>query len=120
MSSVGTVLIIEDDRDLLCALSEMLEAGGWRVIGAHSAAEGFVAVRAHRVDVVLTDVLMPQQDGREVAARLRADPALASIPVVFMTASQRHARDLAGETVIPKPFEVSVLLEVLARQLPTG
>jgi CheY-like chemotaxis protein len=109
----GSVLVVDDDRDVLEAVVDTLREVGWTVVTAAGAAEGLAVARAQAVDVVLTDVLMPDSDGLALASALRADSATASIPIVFMTASLRHVRLLDGETVIGKPFEVAHLLSVL-------
>jgi CheY-like chemotaxis protein len=117
--AAGTILIVDDDRDLLSALRDLLDAAGWTVVAAPSADAALAAAKAHRVDVILTDILMPGTDGPAFSAMLRADAALASIPVLFMTGSLRHARALEGEVVISKPFDVSRLLDLLGTKLPT-
>jgi DNA-binding response OmpR family regulator len=109
----GSILIVDDDRDIREALVELLTEAGWSVITASGPTEGAAAARANRVDLVLTDVLMPGSDGMALASALRRDPDLATIPIVFMTASLRHVGELEGEVVIPKPFDVSHLLATL-------
>jgi CheY-like chemotaxis protein len=116
--ALGSILVIDDDRDILDALSETLTEAGWQVITADGAIEGVALARSHSVDVVLTDVLMPDTDGLSLAGTLRRDPALASIPIVFMTASIGHARNLGREIVVEKPFALPNLLATLRSCLP--
>lgn len=84
--------------------------------------EGLALIRQVRPDLVFTDVSMPKASGFDLIAAMRADPALASIPVVFMTASVQRAeveRALgAGATgVLAKPFSASELRARVAEHL---
>ncbi len=110
-----TIVLIDDEPDIRTIGRLSLErVGGWTVHTAASGAEGLEAARNHRPDLILLDVMMPGLDGPGTLAKLRTDPTLASIPVVFMTAKvQRDEVDLylklgvAG--VIPKPFDPMTL-----------
>lgn len=120
------ILVVDDDPAILRLLEAGLRKAGFRVI---TAADSVAALRAldagaqDRVDLVLTDVQMPELDGPGLAAIVRARrPAL---PIVFMTG---HAGDrvnsLGHETVITKPFTVDSvvarLLTVLGRCDPSA
>src|SRR4051812_6863226 len=87
------VLVVDDDADVLFALSETLRDAGWKVLRARSVADALNRASRFHVDVILTDVLMPREDGVALQAALRREPRLRSVPIVFMTASPRHARD---------------------------
>jgi CheY-like chemotaxis protein len=90
------------------------------------AADGFEAVdrvRSHRPDLVLADLRMPHLDGFGLCAALRADPALASIPVVILTSScdlttEARLRAAGAREVLRKPIQPQPLIEAVHRHLP--
>jgi CheY-like chemotaxis protein len=105
------ILIIEDDefvREIAQTCFEL--ADGWRVISASSSHEGLWLADRERPDVILLDVMMPDVSGPETLRRLRANPRLSAIPVVFFTAKTQPAdveelRALGALGVITKPFD---------------
>jgi len=113
----GDILIVDDTAPNLQVLSSMLRAQGHRVRSALSGALALRAARSRTPDVVLLDVMMPDMDGYEVCSRLKADPALRHVPVIFLSALQdaedkvRAFRAGAGD-YITKPFHLD---EVVAR-----
>lgn len=108
---VERILLIDDEPDIRAVAALSLErVGGFSLDSAASGEEGLERARAQRPDVVLLDVMMPGLDGLETLARLRADPATAGIPVIFMTAKSQPAEldeyVAAGALgVILKPFD---------------
>jgi len=78
------VLVVDDDADIRAALMETLAEAGHTVDGAVDGADGLAQARARRPDVILLDMMMPVMDGNEFLAALRADPVLASVPVMVM------------------------------------
>jgi signal transduction histidine kinase/DNA-binding response OmpR family regulator len=81
-----TVLAIDDDPVAVKLIETVLGAEGYTVVGAQSAEEGLQAARTELPDVIVLDLLMPGADGFEVVKRLQADPTMADIPVVVLTA----------------------------------
>ena len=87
---MATILIVDDqvlNRKFLLAL---LAFGNHRLIEAADGMAALEMVRAHRTDLVITDILMPNMDGYEFVARLREDPEMTDIPVIFYTATYRE------------------------------
>ena len=111
------VLVVDDEPDLLIALGDALSDEGWQVLVAASASSALAVARSNAVDVVLCDLLLPGEDGRELKKEFGRDGALGKLPFVFMTASIREGNRLT-EPVIEKPFTVGALVEVLERQVP--
>jgi two-component system sensor histidine kinase/response regulator len=109
------LLVVDDDPvnvDLLCDLLDSLD---YRAVGAVGGPQGLAAAREHAPDLVLLDVMMPGMNGYEVCRRLRADPATAAIPVVFVTALSEtedkvQAIEAGGDDFLTKPFNRPVLL----------
>jgi CheY-like chemotaxis protein len=111
------ILCADDDADMRMILAVALEAiGGWRVSLAADGEQVLAAARADRPDLILLDASMAGVDGPSALARLRADPALADVPVVFVTghASPHQVaafRALGAIDVIAKPFDPISLAE---------
>ncbi|MBI5255567.1 MAG: response regulator [Burkholderiales bacterium] len=122
------VLLIEDNELNQLVAAELLRGdAGMAVAVAGTGAEALQYLQDHAVDLVLTDVQMPDMDGLEVTRRIRANPALAALPVVAMTANaslRDRERCLAAgmNDHLTKPFDPEDLFRVLAMALggPAG
>ncbi len=115
-----TILLVDDDADLLQATSLLLDAHGYAVIAANSGARALGALASGiRPCLILLDMWMPEMDGWEVWNRIRATPAWADIPVVALSASaeivRAHQAGVAG--ALAKPVEVGELTRTVARYL---
>ncbi len=90
---VRSLLIVDDDPEVVRLLGHMVRAGGrtCRIWSAYGGAQALGAMRRHRPGAVLLDLLMPEIDGYEVLAAMRADPRLHRIPVIAVTAKGREA-----------------------------
>ena len=111
------VLIVDDVPDNLAVLHDALDESGYTVLIATSGEQALQRAAQARPDIVLLDALMPGIDGFEVARRLKADPATAHIPIVFMTGltETEHlvaALEAGGVDYVTKPIKPK---EVLAR-----
>jgi CheY-like chemotaxis protein len=119
MTMLTRILFVEDDPDIQMIAQLALEAvGGFTVALCSSGAEALRAAPAFQPDLILLDVMMPGMDGPTTLQALRAEQALASTPVVFMTAKvQRHEieqyRALGAIDVIAKPFDPMTLSTTL-------
>jgi signal transduction histidine kinase/CheY-like chemotaxis protein len=121
----GRILLVEDEEPVRMVTRRILEEGGYEVIEATCGAEALSRFHeaSDEIDLVLTDIVMPQMGGRELAGKLRErSPAL---PLVFMTgyADDRRLRrqgDPSGIPVIHKPFDSEDLLGHLAGILGHG
>lgn len=121
MGDAGAILVIEDDAGIRETLSDFLRSEGFRVDLARDGAEGLERIAARRPDVVLVDLLMPGMNGRQFLARLRAEEATRSLPVVLMTGSRPAGETVAAaDVVLQKPFELDELLEAVWRFRPQG
>jgi two-component system, cell cycle sensor histidine kinase and response regulator CckA len=122
-----TVLFVEDEVALRDLMHRVLAKGGYTVLAAGDGLEALALVEAHqaRIDVVVTDVVMPRMSGPELATRLRArDPGIRLLYVSGYTADQLRSQTDLGEdaTLLAKPFTSDGLLrkvrEVLDRPRP--
>jgi DNA-binding response OmpR family regulator len=91
-----TVLVVDADRDALGRYRHALEPEGFRVIGARDGASGRQRAIDDKPDLILLDALLPDVDGFELTAELRADPATATIPI-WVTAPGALAPDLKAQ-----------------------
>jgi CheY-like chemotaxis protein len=115
---MASVLVVEDDRDILCALEEALRSEGWEVVTAASAEEASTAGRSRAIDVVLCDVLLDDGNtGRHVEEAFARQPGLNHVPFAFMTASPREANRLSDHFVLRKPFATSEVVKLLNHAL---
>jgi CheY-like chemotaxis protein len=115
---MGVVLVVDDDFDFLAVLSDALTDEGWKVLVASSASAALRAARLGRVDVVLTDVVMPFGDGQTLESTFRSDPRLKNVPFVFMSGMIRYARELPDARVLVKPFKAHEVVAMLRSCLP--
>jgi CheY-like chemotaxis protein len=112
----GTVLVVDDDRDIVETLSDILELRGWKVVRGYDGAEAVSLALEHDVDWVVMDVRMPHRSGVEAMEEIRR--ARPSTRVVLMTAfatpevMERAAR-AGGTPVLAKPFELAKLLATM-------
>src|SRR5258708_2051 len=113
----GTILVIDDEKDLIELVRYNLEKEGFDVIAATDGQSGIEVVKKHRPDLVVLDLMMPGLDGLQVCQQLRADPRAGRIPVIMLTARATEADRIVGlelgaDDYITKPFSPR---EVLAR-----
>jgi signal transduction histidine kinase len=122
---MGRVLVIDDrqaDRDLL---TTVLGYVGHRVFEAGSADTALELARSERPDLIITDIVMPKMNGYEFVREVRADPALADIPVIFSTANyvEEEVKALAAacgvSRFLPKPCEPETIVSVVGEVVDT-
>lgn len=87
------VLIIDDDPDLVEAISMLLEAEGMVPLAAYGGIEGLEKARTQSPDIIILDVMMEDKDGFAVAKEVSGDDKLRDIPVIMLTAVAEHAMD---------------------------
>ena len=114
--SSRTILLIDDEPSLLKTLGRRLQRGGFGVLTADSGEEGLRVAEAQVPDLILLDIMMPKMKGRDVCARLKANPTTQHIPVIFLTALGladhiKAGMDLGAEDYIVKPYEWDELRE---------
>jgi CheY-like chemotaxis protein len=113
------VLVVEDDRDVGDALTDLLRELGYGIVWAQDGAEAMRALQAgSRPAAILLDLMMPGMDGYEFRAQQRADPAIADIPVIVLSAvrgAEAAAASLAAVACLGKPTPLDELLAVLSR-----
>ncbi len=124
-SEPGVVLIVDDIPDNLALLSDALERAGYKVLVAMDGISALERMQRMRPDVVLLDAMMPGLDGFETCRRMKAMPAIADIPVLFMTAlteSEHVVEGFAagGIDYVTKPIHPEEVLARVAAHLRTA
>ena len=123
----GTILVIDDEKDLIELVRYNLEKEGFDVIAATDGQSGLDVIKRHRPDLVVLDLMMPGLDGLQVCQRLRSDPRSGRIPVIMLTAKATEADrvvglELGADDYITKPFSprevVARVKAVLRRSAP--
>lgn len=115
------ILIVDDDPDLVDAVTTILKSKGYEVVAAYDGEEGLAKTKAEKPDLIVLDVMMPGKDGYVVCKELKADPSLSAIPVLLLTAvashiaTTRYTQQMGMETeaddYLDKPVEPKVLVE---------
>jgi two-component system phosphate regulon response regulator PhoB len=110
-----TILVIEDDPDIVEMIRYNLERESFRVLGAYDGDRGLAEAIRALPDLVLLDLMMPGLDGLEVCARLRAQEATRGIPILMLTAKGEEADVVVGlemgaDDYLPKPFSPRELI----------
>jgi DNA-binding response OmpR family regulator len=120
-----TVLVVDDEQDILDLVRFRLEHDGYRVITASDGEAGLSLARAERPDLCVLDVMMPKLSGLEVLAHLRQDPSTAAIRVILLTARGQDADvdrgfELGAHDYVTKPFSPKELRRRVNAQLSHG
>jgi CheY-like chemotaxis protein len=113
------ILIVEDDLDLARLVAEILEAAGYRTAIASNGHEALDHLQTNgRPDLILLDMMMPVMDGWKFREEQRRLPALASIPVVTVTAdgdARGKAASIQAAGYVAKPITIDLLLDEVER-----
>lgn len=107
----GTVLLVDDNADLVRGLTTLLENDGYSVVHLSSGATVAESIALHRPDIVVLDVMMPVVDGWEALKRIRENPSYERLPVMMLTAKGTEDAKVKGFTLgaddyLAKPFSV--------------
>jgi DNA-binding response OmpR family regulator len=118
MPDPPTVLLVDDDRDLLRGTSLRLKAAGYRTILACDGEEGLDCATRHRPAAIVLDVRMPRKDGLTTLAELQARVTTKCIPVVMLSASlgdQRAALENGARFFLRKPYSGAMLINAVKK-----
>jgi two-component system alkaline phosphatase synthesis response regulator PhoP len=114
-SSGPTILVVDDEEDLLSLLEYNLEQEGFEVVLARDGVEAIEQTRTHEPALIILDVMMPRMDGIEVCEKLRKDAHLRTIPIMMLTARTEEddkveGLDVGADIYLGKPVSVSVIV----------
>ena len=117
-SGSNVVLVVDDDPDILEALSEILEAEGFEIRRARNGKEALERLEPDPPQLILLDLMMPVMDGWEFAQRLKQRPRVSSIPIIVLSADRNvsnKAAEIGAVGHLAKPFELNDLLDMVRR-----
>jgi CheY-like chemotaxis protein len=107
------VLIVDDEPNILAMLRDVLEDAGFVVLTAHDGKAALAMLAHTAVALVLTDLMMPEVTGLQLAQQLRNDPRTAAIPVLAMSAALPSRIADVFAAALPKPFALDELVTTL-------
>lgn len=115
LATPNFVLFVEDERDLSDMVSYNLQREGYRCLCVGDGRSALSAIKRERPDLIVLDRMLPEVSGDAVAAQLKRDPELRSIPIIMLTAKAEEADELVGlalgaDDYITKPFSMKKLV----------
>ena len=113
--SKQTILVVDDERDLLDLIEYNLKKEGFKVLKAENGEEGISKAKEHRPDLILLDIMMPKLDGLEAVEIMRKDDDLKKTPIIFLTARSDEKTEIdglnkGGDDYITKPISTTKLV----------
>ncbi|SRR5712691_655400 len=114
LNPTNSILVVEDDVRALDALTELLEASGYKVQKAQNGQEALVAAKGRPPRMILLDLSMPVMDGWEFMRQQRLEPSIADIPVVVITALV-SAVPAGAKALVTKPVNVNRLISLVEK-----
>ena len=125
MDTKQTIMVVDDNPDIVTIVRTILEGKGYKVLSAYSGAELLSSLEQQKPDLIVLDIMMPQMDGLEVLTRLKGAPDTSSIPVVLLTAKVQYEDVLGGyklgaDYYITKPFTSTQLINGINLLLGEG
>jgi len=113
MDMAKKIMVVDDEPDILTTVGKILEMSGYEVIRAVDGRDCLSKLNADTPDLILLDIMMPEMNGWDVAARIKENPRWNNIPIVFLTAKgdvmSKGMGSLAAEDYITKPFDIKDL-----------
>lgn len=116
-----TILVVEDDPDVLCFVQDALAEQGYRVVTAPDGRQGLAALALIHADLIICDILMPALDGRKMCHIVRANPSYLDVPIVLMSGGNEAVRrQFPNALYLDKPFTIRRLLEAVGALIGAG
>jgi len=125
MDKNKTIMVVDDNPDIITIVKTILEGKGYSVFSASSGAELLNMLKVQNPDLIILDIMMPEMDGLEVLSRLKAMSETAKIPVILLTAKVQYEDVLGGyklgaDYYITKPFTSTQLVNGINLLLGEG
>ena len=125
MDTNKTIMVVDDNPDIITIVKTILEGKGYTVLSATSGIELLNLLKNQKPDLIILDIMMPEMDGLEVLSRLKAVSETATIPVILLTAKVQYEDVLGGyklgaDYYITKPFTSTQLVNGINLLLGEG
>jgi len=122
MEEKKRILIVDDERDIVKALTIRLQRAGYEVVTAFDGAQGIFMAHKEKPDLIILDIRMPAGNGFSVAEKLKEDANTGAVPVIFLTGSpeknsEEKAMALGARFYVKKPYDPEELLDAIRRAL---
>jgi DNA-binding response OmpR family regulator len=122
MNQTMTILVVDDEPDLLDNVSLALETEGYQVLTAANGVEALARLQTNPIDLILADIAMPDMNGYQLYERVRQNPEWVTIPFIFLTARSldsdiRYGKELGVDDYLTKPIRAGDLLAVVRGKL---
>lgn len=123
------ILIVDDERGMLFVLKKRLQVDGYQVIEASDGFIAFKKAKTEKPDLILSDLMMPYVNGKELAQKLKADTETKNIPIIFITAMMGVEMDKGDEEInidghlyriFAKPLHNKKLLSTIRKTINRG
>ncbi len=117
----STILVVDDEKDILELLKYNLQKEGYRVLTAENGKAG-LKLAQQKPDLVVLDVMMPEMDGWEVCKAIRKNPSIGLIPIIFLTAKDSDVDEVVGlelgaDDYVKKPVRMQTFMARVRRLL---
>ena len=115
-----TILIVEDDRDIREAMTELLESEDYHIISACDGGKALSLLQDQKPNLILLDLMMPVKNGFEFRKEQLSNPQIADIPVIIMTADSNidaKKANMMASDYIKKPLEIEAALMTIKKNL---
>ena len=123
MDNKTLILVVDDDPDLVEAISMKLESENYRVTKAYDGMQAWERIKEERPHLIILDVMMPNKNGYQVCDELKKDPQYSNITVVLLTAvgesvastkyTHMDGKTALADEFIPKPIDLDNLMEIV-------
>ncbi|MDQ3279275.1 MAG: response regulator [Bacteroidota bacterium] len=114
------ILLLDDNKDLLLIIQIILKGQGYSVVQACCVDEALQKIKIHQPSLIMMDVFIKEEDGRELCSQLKADPSTSHIKIILMSGIESENANLqliGADDFLSKPFDYNDLLERVNRQL---
>lgn len=117
-----TVLIVDDNADLINFLREALETDFKQILTAKDGVDALNVIKREQPDIIISDVMMPHMNGYELCKQIKENIEISHIPILLLTARDDEQSEIQGyktgaDAYLTKPFEIDVLLELIRSRL---
>jgi DNA-binding response OmpR family regulator len=115
-----TVLVIDDDKDILTVVELILKSNGFKVKSINLWQDTFSSIKSFNPDIILLDIALGGEDGRNISRQIKSNTVTEHIPVVLFSANHNPVKNLQNSLAndfLAKPFEADILVKTLLNNL---